>query len=861
MDAPGPGRSPAGAEGSGGWRMTTVVIVDDQPINLKILRRFALSVEEGIAVHAFEAPQAALAFVRDAVPDLIVTDFVMPTMNGEEFIRRCREQPPLRDVPIIVVTAYEDRDYRYRALGAGASDFLLSPVDGQELCTRARNLLTLWRQRQQLAERARYLEGELAAALRQYAEDVRQREQHLRLVINTVPALIRASDADGRLLFANSFHQHYFSFDASSVVGLAKQHVFDAAYAQRHMELDATVVASRRTVTDIEEAVPSVDGRACVLLTTKAPICSAQGAVEEIVTVSLDITQRKQVEQAVRESEERFRRLVEGSVLGIVIETGEVPVFANRTFARIFGYDGPAAVLALPSLDRLFTPSDLRRLKRAQAAATADAQAEPGEFQGVRQDGQLIWVESQSQRVTWEGQDALQTTVADITLRKAYAERLQRQANYDETTGLPNRVLAADRLRSAVVSAVRHRHRGGLLFVDLDQFKKINDTWGHAIGDQLLKMAAERLRACVREEDTVARLGGDEFTIILPKIGAAAHTEPVIHKILNAFSQAFELGRHEAFVTASIGVSVFPDDSEDPAILMQNADAAMYRAKEEGRNTFHFYTPTLNERAAERLQIETHLVHALDRNEFQVHYQPIVDIRSGQLVGAEALLRWDSPELGAFMPDRFVPLIEDIGLIVPVGQWVLDHACRQLGRWRRSGLPALTVSVNISSRQLRGNGLVEAVAAMLDRYRLPAGALELEITESCLMMDLDDTTAVLRALDALGVGLALDDFGTGYSCLQYLKDLPVDTVKIDKSFIANVPDNASDASVVEAIIALAHRLGIRAIGEGVESEAQLAFIRAHDCDLAQGYIFAGPLPAEAFATWCGESAIGMKRAL
>jgi diguanylate cyclase (GGDEF)-like protein/PAS domain S-box-containing protein len=830
--------------------MTIVVIVDDQPVNLKILRRFALSVEDGLVVEAFDRPQAALAFVRGQSPDLIVTDFVMPQVNGEAFIRHCRAEPALRDVPIIVVTAYEDREYRYRALEAGASDYLLSPVDGQELCTRARNLLTLWRQRQQLAERARFLEGELDAAMRQYAADIAAREEHLRLVINTVPALIRASDVGGRLRFANTFHERYFACDTSRAEGLTKADAFGPVYAERHLALDEQVIASRQALLDIEEAVAATDGRPCVLLTTKAPICGADGRVDEIVTVSLDITQRKQVEQAVRESEERFRRLVEGSVLGLVIEVAGVPVFANRTFARIFGYGGPDEVLVLPSLDRLFAPGDQHRLKRLQATAASEPLADPRELQGIRRDGALIWVEAQSQRVSWGGREALQTTVADVTLRKAYEERLQRQANYDDITGLPNRVLAADRLRSAVVTAVRHRHKGGLLFVDLDQFKKINDTWGHAAGDQLLRMAADRLRSCVREEDTVARLGGDEFTIILPKIQSATHTEPVIHKILAAFSQAFQIGHHEAFVTASIGISVFPDDSEDPAILMQNADAAMYRAKEEGRNTFHFYTPALNERAAERLQIETHLVHALDRGEFRVHYQPIVDIAARRVVGAEALLRWDNPELGAFLPDRFVPLIEDIGLMVPVGQWVLETACAELARWRRLGLPPSRLSVNISFRQLRARGLVDAVAGMLARHQLPAQAIELEITESCLMVDVDETTAVLRALDRLGVGLALDDFGTGYSCLRYLKDLPVDTVKIDKSFIRNVPGDASDASVVEAIIALAHRLGIRVIGEGVETKAQLDFVGDRGCDLAQGYIFAPPLASAAFADWC-----------
>ncbi len=842
--------------------MTIVVIVDDQPINLKILCRFARSIGDDVSVHAFEAPQPALELLRSQTPDLIVTDFVMPTMSGEEFIRRCRQHAPTRHVPIIVVTAYEDREYRYQALDAGASDYLLSPVDGQEFCTRARNLLTLWRQRQTLQMRTQFLEGELAATLRQYAEDIRRKEEHLRRVINTVPAMIRATDTAGRLLLVNTFHETYFALNAATAIGTSRQDVFSADYTARHRAFDSQVITDSKAILAIEESIRGCDGSDHVLLTTKAPITGAEGQVEQIVTVSLDITERKQVEQAVRESEERFRQLVEGSVLGLVIESDGVPIFANRTFARIFGYTSPADILALPNLDRLFAAGDLRRIDHLrQTTLAGETLNEPREFQGVRRDGTMIWVEIQSQPVSWKGRNALQTTFADVSLRKAYEERLQQQANYDQVTGLPNRMLATDRLRTAGLSAVRHRHCGGLLFIDLDHFKKINDTWGHATGDNLLRMAADRIRSCVREEDTVARLGGDEFTVILPNIGTAANSEPVVHKILHAFSHPFVLGRHEAFVTASVGVSVFPDDSEDPAILMQNADAAMYRAKEQGRDTFQFYTRELNERATERMRIESHLVHALDRGEFLVYYQPIVDIRTGALAEAEALLRWSSPELGRFLPDQFIPLIEDIGLIVQVGQWVIDSACRQLARWRRNGQPNLGVTVNISSRQLRVNGLVDTVAHAIQRYGIPPHALELEITESCLMTDVDENSEVLYALDRLGVNLALDDFGTGYSCLRYLKDLPVDTVKIDKSFIATVTTDASDASVVEAIIALAHRLGIRVIGEGVENEDQLDFIRQRDCDLAQGHYFSEPLPSDKFSLWQRDFAAPMRRVL
>ncbi len=842
--------------------MSVVVIVDDRVTNLKLLRCFAESLEKNVTVHTFDAPERALEKIADEVPDLVVTDFVMPTMLGDEFIRRCRRQAGASDIPIIVVTAYEDREYRYRALDAGASDFLLSPVDGREFCIRARHLLTIWHQQQAIRNRAVLLEGELETALRQHAEEMRLKEEKLRRVINTVPALIRACDANGRIVFLNTYHDHFFDIDWHTAVGKGREELFSEEYADRHRQLDRQVLHANRMTVGVEEELRDREGKPRVLLTTKAPLSGNEGQVDSIVTVSLDITERKHGEQAVRESEERFRNLVESSVLGILIERGGKPLFANRTYAHIFGYDNPGEILALESLDPLYASDELSRVRsfrhgREQNEAPPDRY----EFQGVKKDGALIWIETQLQEVFWKGERAFQSTVADITLRKKYEERLQRQANFDEVTGLPNRLLALDRLRSAVVSAHRHQRKVGVLFIDLDHFKKINDTLGHATGDQVLRMAADRLTSCVREEDTVARLGGDEFTVILPNMTSASHTEPVIHKILDTFSQSFVLDRHEAFVTASVGVTVFPDDGDDPHVLMQNADAAMYRAKEHGRDTFQFFTRELNQRAMERMRLESHLLHALDRNELDLHYQPIVDIRSRKVVGTEALLRWSNEELGSVHPERFIPLAEDTGLIVPIGRWVLDTACQQLRQWREMGLPPLRLSVNISSRQFRGKGLVEAVSQALEKHGIVAQCLELEITEGLLMDELPQTRETLHALDALSVRLALDDFGTGYSSLSHLKKFPVDTVKIDKSFIQDVSTDPGDATVVEAIIAMAHRLNLQVIGEGVETDDQLEFIRARGCDLAQGYYFSEPLPPGEFARWVTNKVPVLRKAL
>jgi diguanylate cyclase (GGDEF)-like protein/PAS domain S-box-containing protein len=828
--------------------MIHVVIVDDQPLNLRILERFAQNISNNVQIRTFTSATDALGAVAQQTPDLIVTDFVMPTISGEQFILHCRRLPQLALVPIIVVTAFEDREYRYRALDIGASDFLLSPVDAHEFRTRARNLVTLGRYQRALTLRASSLEDELAARTLQHAEALQERERYLRRVMNSVPALLRVTDVSGEVVFHNTAHESFFkAWEGTS----APDHgADDAEYYRRHRLWDRRVVESGEHMLGIEETVVDQDGSKRVLLTTKAPLGRFGGGFEQVVTVCVDITERKRVEREITESEQRFRSLIEGSVLGIVIECDGVPIFANRTFARIFGLNSVEDVLKLPSLKRLFAKTEHHRLRRLVALAESGGVPGPHEFECVREDGTVIWIEMQTQAVTWRGSRALQSTVADISLRKAYEERLHRQANFDEITGLPNRSLVLDRLRGAVLRALRHNHCGGVLFIDLDQFKKINDTWGHSTGDRLLRMAAERICGSVREEDIVGRFGGDEFAVVLPNILNPWDTELVVHKILNAFSEPFVLGINEASVTASIGVTIFPNDSTDPAILLQNADAAMYRAKEVGRNTFKYFTTELNQQATERMRIEGQLLRALERDEFVLNFQPIVDLRSLQIVSAEALLRWANPQLGVFPPDRFVPLAEDTGLIVPVGRWILDTACRQLARWRRGGLTQLTLSVNVSSRQLRGKGLVEAVTQALVAHGVPPQALELEITESCLMSDFDEMLAALRIIDRMGVRLALDDFGTGYSSLSYIRQLPVDSVKIDKSFITGAEHDAGDAAVVETIIAMSHQLGMRVIGEGVETAEQLEFIRRRSCDLGQGYYFGRPLAADAFFDWC-----------
>ncbi len=437
-------------------------------------------------------------------------------------------------------------------------------------------------------------------------------------------------------------------------------------------------------------------------------------------------------------------------------------------------------------------------------------------------------------------------TIIDITERKQAEARVLHIAHYDELTGLPNRSMFHQRVGHALAQARRSAKELAILFIDLDHFKKINDTLGHEAGDRALKLIAERVRGCLRESDTVGRLGGDEFVVLIEELPRSESVAEVATKILTAVARPFPLDAGEYHLTASIGISTYPGDSEDMQGLMKNADISMYRAKEQGRNNYQFYSVQMNVHTLERLALESDLRHALERDEFRLHYQPKVDIRSGRITGAEALLRWQQPARALVPPAQFIPLAEETGLIVPIGGWVLKAACLHNKAWLDQGLPRLTVAVNLSARQFAHASLLEDVARTLRDTKLAPASLEFEITESMVMRDPEHAVKLLGGLKKMGIRLSIDDFGTGYSSLNYLKRFPLDSVKIDRAFIQDLPGNADDAAITRAIIAMAHSLRLRVIAEGVETEEQLRFLRELGCDEMQGYLFSKPLPEDEF---------------
>lgn len=518
-------------------------------------------------------------------------------------------------------------------------------------------------------------------------------------------------------------------------------------------------------------------------------------------------------------------------------------LYLNRTSQDELGYSQDE-VTAL-TLDDVIEGDSKAACLREFHQAMAGERANPVEIQLNARDGRTIAVEGTiSCSFKDDSPAAIWVICRDVTERKETQAQLYHMAHHDILTGLPNRFLLIDRLKQAKALAQRLKQHIAVLFFDLDRFKIINDTLGHHVGDKLLQEVARRIIGCVREVDTVARIGGDEFTVVLVNISDPLDAEMVAVKIQKSLAYPFAIDEHELYVTASIGISVFPRDGDDPASLIKKADIAMYHAKGQGRNNHQFYDKRMDVNAENRLALAIGMRKALDREEFRVYYQPKIDILSGKITAMEALLRWEHPEFGLLLPADFIPLAEETGLILPIGEWVLQESCRQNRAWQDQGLPRIRVAVNLSGYQLQQNNFTETVKNALDQTGLAAEFLELEITETIIMQNPDFVVAVLSEFRDLGVHISIDDFGTGYSSLAHLKRFSVNTLKIDKSFVRDVEINATDAAIATAIISMGNSMNLRITAEGVETEGQLLFLKEKFCDEVQGYLYSRPLPPE-----------------
>ncbi|AEG02775.1 GGDEF domain-containing response regulator [Methylomonas methanica] len=801
-----------------------ILIVEDEGIIAMDLRRQLTDFGYEVVATAFSGGQA-ISLAKQHKPDLVMMDIVLKgEMDG---ICAAQAIKDALQIPVIFLTAYSDPATLRRAKTTGAYGYLIKPFRPDEL----------------------HASIEVALYKHQLERKLKQSEQWFGKTLHCISDSVIATDAEGRIRFMNPA--------AETVVDQRLEQVRDTPIGNLVTLLDESdrkvienpVLKTLRNleVTQLDCATLLVNqsGVEIPVDDGAAPILDDDGSVLGAVLVFRDISARRQMENMLRESEERFHSAFDLAAIGmalIALDGGFLQV--NHAICDIFGYS--EAELLKTKLQTLTHRNQQghelsHHLKQLLADELPTFQIEVECFHKIA--GQLVWTLLSASLVrNPEGEPQyFIVQIQNITNRKHAEQQLIYLATHDPLTGLLNREHFHSHLTQALSTVQRHDTKLALLYLDLDRFKLINDTLGHRLGDLLLQAVSERLRSSVRANDILARLGGDEFLVLLSDITQIGDVARITQKTIELLTQPFALEGNDLVITASVGISIYPDDGKDSHTLLMNADAAMYLAKERGKNNYQFYTLEMTERSMERLTIERGLRHALVHDELRLHYQPQVDTDSGLIIGAEALLRWHHPEWGLVYPDRFIAVAEETGLIVPIGAWVLHTACLQAKTWLEQKGPFKCVAVNVSPRQFVESNLFETIKQTLAETGLPPDALELEITESAVMQDPENTLRVLQQLQALGVRLSIDDFGTGYSSLTYLRRFPVQSVKIDRSFVMDLPNDEGSKTLVRAIIALAHELKLHVVAEGVETDAQFSFLKTQQCDALQGYMFSKPL--------------------
>jgi len=627
------------------------------------------------------------------------------------------------------------------------------------------------------------------------------------------------------------------------------------AIGRRFVELIALASEQPAVLQDLRQALGGTrvtgsevwlrlpDGQEGRVVWSYTPLRDAAGALVGLLAQGDAVAPLGEIAAVAADDQERLKAIMDHVADGIVVlDNHGIVVSFSRPAEAIFGYRRTEVIGR--TAEMLFLPGpggagQARDLLLSGGSAPGDTR----ELMARRKSGEVVPIELAASHVSFNGDTLHILTVRDITLRKQTEETIRSLAYHDPLTGLPNRLLFNDRLNQAIERARRNKQRFAVMILDLDRFKLINDSLGLASGDQVLRAVGERLVSVLRRSDTVARLGGDDFLLLLPGVDGAESAAKVAQKLLDAFARPLVIDDQELHVAASIGITLYPHDGEDAETLIRNADTALYRAKEHGRGGYQFYTTDMNATAFERLVLETQLRRALERAELVVHYQPQVRLEDGAIVGVEALVRWFHADLGLIAPNEFIPLAEETGLILELGNFVLRTACAQVRAWHEAGFPGLRLAVNLSGRQFEQEDLVRSIARVLEDAGFDPADLELELTESSIMRNPEQAIAKLEALDRLGIRLAIDDFGTGYSSLLHLKRFPIKALKIDQSFIQDITTDPDDAAIAQAIIALAESLRLKVIAEGVETRGQLELLRRYRCDQMQGYLFSRPLPA------------------
>lgn len=677
----------------------------------------------------------------------------------------------------------------------------------------------------------------LEVRVKQRTLELEKQQTFLRLLTNTIPDLVWMKDSDGRFLFCNARFERFFGAKEQDIIGKTDYEFVEKELADLFWENDKAAMCSTEINVNEEKITYADDGHKELLETKKTAIRDSVGNIIGVLGIARDITQRRRHEKSLIESELWFKAITSQSTEGITVADLEGNyTYVNQAFCNMVGYS-EAELLQMSVFDMKAPEQDhssFERTKSSEEQQIVDVLLQ-------RKDGSIFISEVIGKVIKINGQSNVLGTIRDVTEIKKQAETILHQAHFDSLTDLPNRFLSLDRLTQLINEADRTQSKVAVLFIDLDDFKKVNDTLGHETGDRLLVQTAARLGLIIRQEDTVGRLGGDEFIILLGSIKQDSEAQLVSEKILDCFRVPFKIEGRELVLSASIGISIYPSDGGDASKLLRNADSAMYHSKELGRNTYSYFTEEMNHAVSRRLSVEEQIHGAIERNEFTVHFQPKIDMKTKHISGAEALLRWRNPTLGNITPDEFIPIAEQNGLIIPLGEYVLNQALKNTAQWNQEFNLDLKIAVNLSPRQFRSPDLVMLIEKAISDYQLSSNNLELEITEGVLMSGHSYIDTALARIHSFGIGIAMDDFGTGYSSLSYLRSYPFDVLKIDRSFVADITKDSADRALIKATIAMAHSLNLKVVAEGVETEEQLAFLSNLHCDYAQGYLFSKPL--------------------
>jgi diguanylate cyclase (GGDEF)-like protein/PAS domain S-box-containing protein len=813
-----------------------VLAVDDVPENLNAIAELIGSL--GVAVRvAANGPTALRYAALEPRPDLILLDVMMPGMDGHEVLKKLRAQVETRDIPVIFVTALDSTHDEEFGLDEGAVDYITKPIRPGVLRTRVLAQLELKKARDLLAGQKDWLEQEVS---RRVAEN-KQLESRLQIALDTSGFGFWEHDyLSGRNEWSQSLGQVFGRSrgPATAAEALALIHPEDRHLGEEAMRSPSDefhIEEMRMQHSDGHWVWTEVRGR----VLQRDP----EGKPARVLGTLADISRRKAAEQERRLSSVVFTGISDG--VCITDPQGQI-MLTNQAFSKITGYSASEALGNNPRLLRSGVHGAV--FYRTMWEAINHHGNWQGEITNRRKDGELVreWLSISAVRDCGGRLTHFVGIFSDLSEREAAAERIQYLSSYDPLTKLANRNLFADRLNQSLINAQRFNRETAVILLDIDRFRLINDTLGPPIGDEILVEVSRRLSLQVRDGDTIGRRSGNEFGFVMANLSHERDVIALAQRMLDAIKVPFFVAGQSIVITASIGISVSPSNGSESDTLLTGAEAALLRAKKAGRNTFRFYSPEMDADAERRLGLETALRGALERNELRVFYQPQISLESGNLIGMEALLRWSNPLFGSISPAEFIPIAEDTGLILAIGEWVLRTACKQTRLWLDLGLVSLRVAVNLSARQFRQANLPELVSEALAESGLPASALELEITESAFIDDVEEAIAQCRSLKAIGTKLSLDDFGTGYSSLAYVSRFPFDKIKIDQGFVRDIIENPVNAAIATAAIVMARALNLSVLAEGVETEAQASFLRGRRCDAMQGFLFSRALPAAEF---------------